>query len=161
MPPTSLWDACWWPRRVLYFSVNPLGFHTSFGWAWLTVPAMACFLMGLVSTARRDPRAFGILALPLIFTALASSAHIYPFHGRLVLFLVPSFLLFIGDGAVALSERVGRRLAWAVVLGPILLVPTLRDLYHVETARQRNYFDRHGDRDPYVGIVDSFPFGPW
>ena len=99
--------------------------------------------------------------MPIAFTGLAATARLYPFHGRLVLFLAPAFLLLIAEGAASVSERINRRWAWIVVVALLFLFPTFRDLYHLASDRQRDCFDSHGDRDPYARIVDRFPFGPF
>ena len=53
--------------------------------------------------ARRSLPADG----PVLFTLLASALHQYPFHGRLLLFLVPTIHLLVGEGAAALGRRGG------------------------------------------------------
>lgn len=44
-----------------------------------------------------------MLTAPFLFTLLASGLHLYPFHGRLILFLVPSMLIFISEGVERIS----------------------------------------------------------
>jgi len=166
-PPRAFSDpggAVWWARRFLYLFVNPLDFWTPLGSTVSAVPALAFFAVGCVSLWARDRRALGIVAAPGLFTALAACLHLYPFHGRLVLFLVPSLLLLIAEGA----GRVGgasrgfpvplRRAAWGVILVPLLLFPTLRAVYHLETRRPLRDFNTHGDRRPESLAPERFPF---
>jgi hypothetical protein len=39
-----------------------------------------------------------VLTLPILVTLIASGLHQYPFQGRLILFLVPAMMIFIGGG---------------------------------------------------------------
>ena len=49
---------------------------------------------------------------PLVLALAASALHQYPFHGRLVLYLVPTYLLLLAEGVAA----VGRPTGWLVTL---------------------------------------------
>jgi hypothetical protein len=160
-PPTpsgSLPDLAWWPRRLAYLFVNPLGFNTPFGWTIGVVPALVYCLVGFVWFSRRGWERTGMLLLPIAFTIGAATLHLYPFHGRLVLFLVPSLLIFIAEGACGLGELFGRKSLWIIILASILLFPTLRDIYHVAAPRRRDFFNPVGDRDPYRINPAQFPF---
>ena len=60
---------------------------------------------------------------PRSFLALAASGlHQYPFHGRLLFALVPTFLLLLSEGVAA----IGRRSGWLVTLAPGRLLPVRR-----------------------------------
>ena len=160
VPPGSLRDFAWWPRRLAYLFVNPLGFNTPFGWTIGVVPALVYCLVGVVWFSRREQERTraGMLALPIAFTIGATMLHRYPFHGRLVLFLVPSLLIFIAEGACRLGEWSGRKSVWIIILASILFFPTLRDIYHVAAPRNRDFFNPVGDRDPYRINPARFPF---
>jgi hypothetical protein len=158
MPPGFLREAAWWPRRLAYLFVNPLGFNTPFGWTIGVVPALVYCLVGFVSFSGRGREQAGMLALPIACTIVATMLHLYPFHGRLVLFLVPSLLIFIAEGACRLGEWSGRKTVWIIILASILLFPTLRDLYHVAAPRHRDFFNPVGDLDPYRIDPARFPF---
>ena len=85
---------------------------------------------------------------------LASALHRYPFHGRVLMFLVPSFLLPMAEGVAA----IGRRCGSVVMAGLIafLLVSAVGDaIYHVEYLRYR-VFDTHGDqRNDLLDAIES------
>ena len=82
---------------------------------------------------------------PSCFALVASMLHQYPFHGRLLLFLVPSVHLLVGEGAAVLSRPGGARLTFA--LGAFLFCqPVLDVLWHRFVAkRNHTEFDSHGD----------------
>ncbi|MDX1577236.1 MAG: hypothetical protein R3266_02080, partial [Gemmatimonadota bacterium] len=50
---------------------------------------------------RRERRALLLVAAPILLALLASALGLYPFRGRLILFLVPSTLILIGWGIEA------------------------------------------------------------
>ena len=56
-----------------------------------------------------------LLMSPIVFALVASALHQYPFHGRLLLFLIPSVYLLVGEGAAVLGRR--RAVQDAFVLG--------------------------------------------
>ena len=93
---------------------------------------------------------FGMLALPGLFALLAACLRLYPFHGRLVLFLVPSLLAAHrrGGRVVPRDDRGGRDLGGRA--GDAVPLPEpLGALNHlVEPRRSRGSSARYGDRRP-------------
>jgi hypothetical protein len=158
MPPASFWDATWVPRRLFYFFVNPLDFYRPLDPRLSALPALGFFGVGVASLWGRDRTLLALLAAPLGFTLLAACLHLYPFHGRLVLFLVPSFLIVIAEGSWRVGERFDRRAVWVAVLASILLFPTLTAVYHLGSPRYREDFNPHGDRRPARLEPVPFPF---
>ncbi len=158
MPPASLWDATWVFRRLMYLFVNPLNFETPLGARLSALPALGLFVAGCLSSAKRDKARFGMLALPFLFVLLASCLRLYPFHGRLVLFLVPSLLLLVAEGAGWFREAFGGGVTWAFLLGSLLLFPSLGAFYHLVEAHDRGDFSPYGDRRPAHLDPYRFPF---
>lgn len=159
-PPGTLRELLWPVRRVLYLFVNPLDFHSPIG-PWLSAaPAVLLATVGLVSLWRRDPRVLGALTLPLLLALGASYPRLYPFHARLVLFLAPALLLLIAEGAdVALASFRGKNTVRAVVLGSVLLFPTLTAVYRlVEPRSGTDHNIERGDLRPGGPNLDRFPF---
>lgn len=159
MPPRSLGEAAWGIRRIFYLFVNPLDFSWPLGPRISPLPALACFLAGCASMSRRGQGPLlGMLTAPLLFALLAAYLHLYPFHGRLVLFLVPSLLLLIAEGAAWIGELSGRRAVRTVLVAVLLALPTLRALAHViEPTMGRSYNPRGDLRPPGLDPV-PFPF---
>lgn len=60
--------------------------------------AIAAFLIGSISLYKRTRSKFLIILSPILTTLLAAYLHTYPFHGRLVLFLTPFFIILIAEG---------------------------------------------------------------
>ena len=154
MPPASLWDATWVLRRFAYLFVNPLNFETPLDARLTALPALGLFVVGCLSSWKREKAIFGMLALPILFALLASCLRLYPFHGRLVLFLVPSLLLLVAEGAGWFRETFGGGVAWTVLLAILLLFPSLGAFYHLVEMHDRKDFSPFGDRratklDPY------------
>lgn len=105
--------------------------------------AVGFLLVGIVSLARRDPAALAMLAVPLALALAASALRKYPFHGRLILWLAPAFLLWIGEAAGVLRNRLGRPLS-IVLAALLLLYPCLDALYQSADPHLRD-FNVHGD----------------
>lgn len=158
IPPSSLWDATWMLRRFLYLFINPLDFLTPLGPTLSALAAASLFLAGSASMARRDKRTFWMLVAPGLFALLAAYLQLYPFHGRLVLFLVPSLLLLIAEGTACVGEAAGSRTLWALLLGFLFLFSTLGAFYHLAQPRQRYGLNRYGDNRPTAPDPPRFPF---
>lgn len=88
---SSFGDLIWYPQQFFTMFSNPGGL-SFLGLATL------CFITGWIALFVEKHHACLLLTLPILFTLLASSLHMYPFHGRLILFLVPAMMIFIGEG---------------------------------------------------------------
>ncbi len=164
-PFTSI-DQVFWPiHRGLYLLVNPLDYYWPLNPRFMIILPTILLLGGCASLVRRTPTGFALLTSPAAFALLATYLGLFPFHGRLVLFLVPAILLAIAEGAGWASEAVGDRWFRAVLVGSLLLFPVLGDLYHVAVPRFREGINPFGDRRPYPDPEkhpgfhpDRFPF---
>ena len=84
---------------------------------FLHLPRWPVFLVllviGLVRLVRRSrTQNTALIVLPILLALLASLLRIYPFSGRLILFLVPNFFLSLSAGVEQIVEVVSR-------LGPV------------------------------------------
>jgi hypothetical protein len=109
-PVRSLEDAVW-PALALR-DVFSLLLQYPFAGGYLLLA-----VVGAVSLLRRRGEVGLLLLVPLLLTLLAGILHAYPFRLRLVLFLVPTLLLLVGEGA-------SRVAGWVrfPVLGTLLLL---------------------------------------
>jgi hypothetical protein len=147
LPPRSLADLQqdFWQLVNVFNSpadvVTPLGILPS------ALIALALFLVGALALARRWPGACWLLVSPFLFGVAASAMHQYPFHGRLLLYLVPPVHLLVAEGAAVLARR-GGSLA-LLTAGAFLLYQPVTDAmwYHLIFKGGRG-FDTHGDLRP-------------
>lgn len=65
--------------------------------------ALGLFVIGAFALGMRWPGGLYLLVSPLVFALVASALRQYPFHGRLLLFLVPMVHLLVAQGAVSLA----------------------------------------------------------
>ncbi|MGP0069901.1 MAG: hypothetical protein ACLQGP_40650 [Isosphaeraceae bacterium] len=148
IPPRSLadLDKDFW--QILNAFDSPASLLTPLGVVLSAFLAMGLFLLGGVALARRWPGGLYLLVAPIFFTLTASALHQYPFHGRLLIFLVPSIHMLVGEGAVALTRRGGRWLILAIAAF-LLFQPASDILWQlfVPTAKHVGY-DSHGDLRP-------------
>ncbi|WP_435021388.1 hypothetical protein TA3x_002348 [Tundrisphaera sp. TA3] len=157
--PRSAWDASWIARRLAYVLVNPLHFREPFGPGWSMIPALLCGVAGFAALWRSGRDRLAILTLPIAFAAAASGLRLYPFHGRLILFLVPAFLLLIAAGLDRSRDlRPGRPIVFALLATLLIGVPMLRDAFHLVEPRDRMFFNTYGDRRPPSDDPGRFPF---
>jgi uncharacterized membrane protein len=111
--PRALPDALAWLGYSLYAPfADLLGLRTQY------VFTAFLFLIGLVGLTRRLPRLGLALALIFILALFASFLTLYPFAGRMVLFLAPALILLLADGTEAVAALFARPawLAWTVRL---------------------------------------------
>jgi hypothetical protein len=148
----------WGVRKVLYLFVNPLDFATPLGPVASAMPAVVLFAIGCASLGRRDGRGLAMILLPVGFALAASALRLYPTHGRLAMFLVPSLLIPIAEGAGWLRGRGVRGVAWAAILAALLLCPALDAAYRLAVPRVRIGSNPYGDRRPNSLDPARFPF---
>jgi hypothetical protein len=141
-------------EEIFWQSINafnsPSGIVTPLGILPSAFIGLGLFLVGAWSMGRRWKGGLFLVASPIAFALAASMLHRYPFHGRLLIFLIPSVYLLVGEGAAALSRRGGARLTFA--LGAFLLAQPVLDVlwYRLVQRRTHGGFDSHGDLHPDV-----------
>ncbi len=110
-PITSMEDARWYVGRFFFVFSDPGGFRPRH-------VAGVLWVVGCVAIYRRDKRIVALLLFPLVLVLIASAMKKYPFHGRLLLFLMPGALVTL---AVPIAAMVGhRRREFRVVAGLLL-----------------------------------------
>lgn len=126
LPPWGLAAIRWLIQSI----TRPFGGQESAG-LWYPTNRLYAVLMliGFWQLARRCPREFRLLVAPVALTLLAAVAHQYPFFDRLILFLLPTFLIGSAEGMVWVSDRLAR--FYPPVRIPALLVLFLPTLYPV------------------------------
>jgi hypothetical protein len=160
LPPGSLWDATWVLRRLAYFFINPLDFDAPFDPRLMMLPAIGLAIVGTVRLWRVDRLRWALLFLPVGVTLAASAFRLYPFHGRVILFLVPIPILAIAAGLDAVRELTGR-IRWplyGVLTAMVLVLPAILavDMAFDQRWGHNHLGDLHpADIDPY-----RFPLGP-
>jgi hypothetical protein len=156
-PPRSLWDALWPVRRLVYYFINPLNFDAPFGERASMLPALGLAALGAVRLGRLDRARFALLALPLALTLMAAYPRLYPFHGRLLIFLIPPFLLAIAAGLDRLDWEGFPRLAYLILAAMVLVAPTVAAVDQAVNPRLNH--SRFGDLHPDNLVdPDRFPF---
>jgi len=125
-PLLSLVTAKWFIDTFFGIFWNPTGLE-------LSGIAALCFLVGCRAMFSKKAEKFFILISPLIPTLIAAGLHKYPFAGRLVLFIVPSLLLFIAEGAEQIWSKTRDRapIIGTCVIGLLFLQPLLFSTYHL------------------------------
>ena len=104
------------------------------------IPAF-CAVVGTVAVFRRERSAFVMWIAPGALSLLAALARLYPFEGRLILFVVPALYLLVAEGAqeVLLRTRPGGVLLAGTLIFLLLLHPVAAALDGVERPR---YFEQ-------------------
>ncbi len=166
-PPTSRSGAAWFVDHGLAFLHYPAGLTAEHRFAGLLVGAVG--LVGVAGFWRLSRGLAFAFALTAGFAVLASGVRLYPFAGRLLLFLVPMAYLVWASGSDGLAARClgprGRVLGWLVAIWPVMeLVDEFRSparteeirpmLHWVESNRSR------GDRIYVYGGAGDAGAGP-
>ena len=97
-PPLSFREIKWFVDAFFSIFSFPVGLSR-------TGLAALAFLVGSVSIFVKKKEQFFILILPISLVLLASGFHLYPFKGRMILFLVPILLLFIAEGVEQIRDK--------------------------------------------------------
>jgi hypothetical protein len=144
IPPRSGEEA----ERLFWHLVNafvhPSGVLTPLGYRASGLIGLTLFAIGGLSMGRRWPGGLWLLIAPVVFTLGASAVHKYPFHGRLILFLIPTVHLLVAEGVAAIGRRTG--LIGTVCLAAFLLATPLGDaVWQLAIIARSRPFDSHGD----------------
>jgi hypothetical protein len=149
-PPRSLDDL----ERIFWQLINvfnsPSGVLTPLGVLPSAFIAAGLFLLGAWSLGRCWRGGLILVVSPILISVMVSMLHLYPFHGRLLIFLIPSVHLLVAQGASALGRPGGRTLKF--VLGTALLAQPAIDVVWHRLVQKRTHsgFDSHGDLHPDV-----------
>jgi hypothetical protein len=113
------------------FFFNKLFLHFSI-YGILGVALVFLSLWGIISLCLKKQFEFLILIiLPITLHILLSSFNIYPFNGRLILYLVPLLILSILFGLQSILSKIKRE--YVLVLFPIILLYNLISYFPVES----------------------------
>jgi hypothetical protein len=122
-PPTSLADIQWYGYSFLRVFKNPLGL--SIYELFLTVLS---FVAGIIIFYVHNKKILLIFLLPIVLTLIASHLHLYPFQGRLLLFITPLMFLVITQGidyirkcVTGRSKIIGSMLVVLLLIHPVIL----------------------------------------
>jgi hypothetical protein len=122
-------------EAVRWIGQSYLQIFGDFATMWLRWPMVGALaaLVGIYGVRRRDRVEAFVLAIPAVMTLLAAMGHRYPFSGRLILFLVPLFVIFIVAGIELLWIRLPRaaRIVPAVLLLAVVGPPMQRAAWHL------------------------------
>ena len=148
---------------LLEVFVNPLNLLAPGGSQLGVVLPLLLLIAGSLTLARRSPRIFLLLVAPIAMALAASISRHFPFHGRLLLELVPALFLLIAEG----TDWVARRfpspsmIAYKTVLIALLTYPCWDACYH-STGRRNRDFNIHGDlhRNVFIDLPTRQPSTP-
>lgn len=108
--PKSIFDFGWLFTSLIRFFDQPLGFV-------IDEVAIAVFIIGSIVYLRKNQKVFFTLMSPLVVTLVAAYLHKYPFRSRLILFLIPFFILIIAEGGAFLFSHFSKQEKVKKILG--------------------------------------------
>ncbi len=99
--------------------------------------AVLSFFIGCTVLLYRRTRILLLLLFPILFTLIAAEFKIYPFEGRLVLFIAPLMVLIIAEGISYIQRKtsLGSPLVGIVLVFLILIEPVALAGYHLIVPR--------------------------
>ncbi|QDV33786.1 hypothetical protein [Tautonia plasticadhaerens] len=148
IPPRSPEEWAQLARHALNVFAGPGRVALPFGPAVSASLSLCLAVAGAVLLAMGGRKAFlALLLLPGAMNVVASGARLYPFHGRLILYLAPSLLLLIAVALGAIYGRLPSRWLRVALLVVVLVVPAFEALTHMSDPYLRA-FDPHGDLRP-------------
>ncbi len=125
-PPGSLAIFSWLAGRFLEvfggYSTMWLRFWSIGGWPARV--AGGAWVLGMFVLALNNGRKLLLVGLPILLTLMAAGLRKYPFDGRLILFLVPLFLIGIGAGLDCIWKAGGAGKWIAIVIFAAMLLPS-------------------------------------
>jgi hypothetical protein len=156
VPPQSIGELKLEFWQLLNVFDSPADVKTLLGPVLTAILATALAIAGAASMWRRWPGGLYLLTAPVAFALAASAMRQYPYHGRLLIFLVPSVQMLVSQGAAAITRPGRPRLT--IALGAFLLLQPAYDAFSHRLFQPMNHegFDSHGDLRPdlldYLGV---------
>jgi hypothetical protein len=144
LPPRSLADVSLLAESIANVFINPASILTPLTLPYTALLASILALIGCLSLGRRWPGGLWLVISPLFWALAASGLHFYPFHGRLLLALVPTFLLLLAEGVAACGGRSGG-LVTLTLAGCFLYGEAAEVFWHKAVQQRMRPFDTHGD----------------
>jgi hypothetical protein len=143
LPPRSSADASLLAESLANVFINPASLLSPLSFPYTAGVASILALAGCVSLGRRWPGGLFLLISPLVLGLAASGLHQYPFHGRLLLYLVPTYVMLLAEGIAA----IGRPTGWLVTLAlaGFFLYGQAAELAWQTIVHRSRVFDSHGD----------------
>jgi hypothetical protein len=144
LPPRSMADVSLVAETMANVFINPASVLTPLPLPYTALLASVLALIGCVTLGRRWAGGLFVMISPLLLALAASALHQYPFHGRLLLYLVPTYLLLLAEGVAA----IGRPTGWPVTLalaGFLLYGEAAEIVWEKAVQRRSRPFDSHGD----------------
>jgi hypothetical protein len=114
------------------------------GWIWVSSITAVMLLTGGVSIYKTHKERFFLLVLPICFALLAAGLHTYPFENRLILFLLPTVLLFLAEGVVWVWRTTRKR---SLVIGIVVMVSFF---FHPLSTAWNSYPRTHEEARPVL-----------
>jgi hypothetical protein len=168
-PPRSIADLEWFLFKLFDLFSDPGGLKL-FGLELSGIGVALC-CVGAYALYLRHRHHLFLLMSPMMLTLLASALERYPFSGRLLLFMVPSLLLLLAEGAAYIRASEGARLPIVSrVLIAVLLVPlSINAAHYILHPRTREesrpaiqYIQQHRQPDDtlyvYQGAQQAFAY---
>lgn len=126
LSPLSVEDLMWYPKVFFNMFLNPGGLPF-YGLAAF------CFVIGWVSAFLEKQYICYMLTFPFLFTLMASGLYKYPFVGRLILFLVPAMMIFIGEGVdrIMTLMKPTAWIVWVSLCALLFLFPVQNAVFNV------------------------------
>lgn len=131
-PPTSFQDLYWYGFVFARMFTFPVGLSQ-----YELILGIASFVFGVIYIYRRDRIILIMCILPILITLFASALHLYPFEGRLLLFLTPLLVLVIAQGIAYIQSQTstGSPLVGIALVLILLIHPVLSASYHLVKPR--------------------------
>ncbi len=166
LPPRTLSDIAWYAYVFLRMFKFPLGL-----WGYGLILAVLSFFTGCFVQFRKCRAVLGIVIFTLMFTLFASGLRLYPFEGRLLLFLTPLMLLPVAFGVVHIAQAIARtsRFLGAVVVMLLFVYPVVNAGYRLFRPRApeelrpalQHIVDQYQEGDMlyiYYGACNAFQY---
>jgi hypothetical protein len=144
LPPRSMADVARSFWQVANIFLNPSGVVTPLSPPLSAIFAMGLFLAGAAALGHRWRGGIFLLVAPVLLAVATSALHKYPFHGRLLLFLIPSVHLLVAEGTVAIG-RLGGRLSTVALVAFLLYQPVADAVWRYGVIGRERPFVMNGD----------------
>ena len=148
-PPTNAVEAKWFVDKFFEIFDYPVGIH-------LAGIAALAFIFGCVTLFKEHREKLFIILSPVLFTAIASGLHKYPFKGQLLLFIIPAILLIVAKGAIEIFEltQPKQKLLGVVFIALLFFYPVYYAALNLNDPNRYPAFEYQRVREDIKPVLD-------
>lgn len=109
--------------------------------------------LGSFSLIKKDKFTFGIIVFPILCTLILSALEIYPFVGRLIIFLIPNFIILVSSSLDFIEIKKNSLISIFVISMAVLFIASTDYIpYFIDFVKSKTTYEKAYARE-YISLL--------